>query len=388
VNSTASVPGRTLPRLWFHGLVCEDPAQSAATLARLGVSRLVHGRSASDVFATHAAGLEPWVCLGALSVPREDTHLHCRSLDGEPRYWFGSGCPSNPEVRKLLLERVREAAGWGAAGILLDGIRFASPYEGPDTLLTCTCRWCHAAAADHGISLGRVATALREARDRLAGATDAEAGVLAAGLTAPFDTLAYLSGSELLLQWLRFRSAIIADAIAEVRAVIDAAAPGTSLGAYVFTPSLAPLVGQDYRLLEANLDVVAPMVYRLGDGPACLAPEIRGLAGLARSIGPELREATALRLLGLSAGGRPGIQEGPELAVDAVAIEVRRARARLRCRAELVPVLWLDDPSVASAVAASLQGAPEGISFFPTGDQREQRLAQVAAYFEQCRLSP
>jgi len=71
-----------------------------------------------------------------------------------------------------------------------------------------------------------------------------------------------------------------------------------------------------------------------------------------------------------------------------VAIEVRRARARLRCRAELVPVLWLDDPSVASAVAASLQGAPEGISFFPTGDQREQRLAQVAAYFEQCRLSP
>ena len=74
-----------LPALWFHGLLGEDAIQSAADLARFGVSQLVHGSSAVEVNATRAAGLEPWVCLGAFATPPEDVHLHCRSLDGEPR---------------------------------------------------------------------------------------------------------------------------------------------------------------------------------------------------------------------------------------------------------------------------------------------------------------
>lgn len=384
-SSPEGIPAGHRPTLWFHGLLCEDAAESAATLSQLGVRRLVHGRSTEEVSATRAAGLEPWVCLGAFSTSREDTHLHCRSLDGEPRYWFGSGCPSNPAVRRHLLDRVREAAGWWPAGILLDGIRFASPYEGADTFLTCTCRWCTAAAADRGISMGQVVPALREARRRLAAVTDGIVGAVATGPASPTDLLALLAGNEPLLQWLRYRTEIICDAVAEVRAVLEDCAPGTRLGAYAFTPSLAPLVGQDYRRLGALLDVIAPMIYRLGDGPACPAPEVRGLASLAENAGPSVREAAALSLLGLAPAGRPGIQKGPELAMDAVGIEVRRSRSRLGGRAELVPVLWLDDPDITSSVAAAMSGYPEGISFYPTGESRRHRLAQAAAFVEKYR---
>ncbi len=375
------------PPIWFHGSLCDNPAESAVALRQLGVSRLVYGRSADQVAETRAEGLEPWVCLGAFSVPQADTHLHCRSLDGEPRWWFGSGCPSHPEVRQRLLDSVREAASWGAAGILLDGIRFASPYDGPDTFLTCTCRWCTAAAADHGISMARVAGSLREARNRLAALPEADLARIADGTESPADLLAVLPSWEPLLQWLRYRADVVCDMVGEVRAVLRAVAPESRLGAYVFTPSLAPLVGQDYGRLEATLDVISPMIYRLGDGPACLAPEVRGLATLLAAAGGGPREALTLRLLGLAPAGRPGILPGPELGVDAVAIEARRSRSRLSGRAELVPILWLDDPDVVSSVAATLAASPAGVSFYPTGDQRHLRLSQVSAFLEQRRRS-
>jgi hypothetical protein len=42
------------------------------------------------------------------------------------------------------------------------------------------------------------------------------------------------------------------------------------LGAFVFSPSLASFVGQDYETLGECLDLVSPMMYTSGGGAACL----------------------------------------------------------------------------------------------------------------------
>lgn len=365
------------PALWLHGQLHQDSALSRSAAAQLGVQHLVSAGSPDEVAAVRDQGLEPWLCLGAFTVAENEAHLLCQSLEGRQRTWFSSGCPSHPVLRQRLLDRVRDMAGWGAAGLLLDGIRFASPFEGAETFLTCTCRWCAALASDKGLSLDRLAEGLRRLRDRLASLTADALRRSLPGLRAPVDLLAFLDASEEVGQWLQFRADVISEAVTEVRAVLRATAPEMRLGAYVFTPSLAPLVGQDYARLGTSLDVLAPMIYRLGQGPACLASEVTGLGTLLAAAPPADRDQAVLRFLGLEAASRPGAPLDQGLTLDAVSIEAGRARARLSGRAELVPILWLDDPEVAAATAAALTAAPEGVSFFATGDSRFARLREA-----------
>jgi len=46
------------------------------------------------------------------------------------------------------------------------------------------------------------------------------------------------------------------------------------LGVALFTPSLAPLVGQNYQKIAAYVDLIQPMVYHSGKGPACINHEL------------------------------------------------------------------------------------------------------------------
>jgi hypothetical protein len=388
-NQAPEQPRRTGPvTLWLYGRIEDDPAQSLAAAVARGVQHHVGARSPEEVQTVRDAGLDPWLFLGAFSVSEDERHLQCRSLDGKPRVWFSSGCPSHPAVRQRLLDRIRDMAGWGASGIMLDGIRFASPYEGPETFFTCTCRWCVAAAADQGLSMPRIREGLRRLWDQLASVTPETLRRALPAWQAPADLLARVNGGSEVWQWLQYRTAVITDTVAEVRAVLRAAAPEMQLGAYVFTPSLAPLVGQDYAALEAHLDLVAPMIYRLGDGPACLAPEVAGLADLLSGVPPQEQEMAALQFLGLAPAYRAGSPLRGGLAVDAVAIESQRARGRLSGRAKLVPILWLDDPEVVPATAAALAAALDGISYFPTGDARALRLGQVHAFLSGLPAAP
>ncbi|MGC8828105.1 MAG: hypothetical protein ACP5TV_14005, partial [Anaerolineae bacterium] len=150
-----------MTELWVHGLP-SPAAESAGRLAALAVTNVVVGESAvGDVAAARRAGLRPWVAIAAFPVQPEEEHLLCRTLSGRPVSWFSSGCPSNPVLRQRLLERVRQLAEWDIEGIFLDGIRFASPFEGIETYFTCSCRCCQAAAADLGFSLVAINASLR-----------------------------------------------------------------------------------------------------------------------------------------------------------------------------------------------------------------------------------
>ncbi|MHB0877019.1 MAG: hypothetical protein ACYC5O_13350 [Anaerolineae bacterium] len=367
-----------MSELWLHGQVHDDEAASAEAARDAGVVAVVAAGSAAQATRLRALGLRPWACLGAFSVRPGEIDLQCRSVDGEPRLWFGSGCPSNRFLRDRLYERVRALAAWPVEGVLLDGIRFASPYDGAETFFTCTCPWCRAAATDRGFNFTRITSALKGAASSLEDLGTQRLRLTADGLQAPVDLLPPLLTDVGLAEWLAFRATLIVDIVRSVRQEMLESAPGMKLGAYLFTPSLAPLVGQDYARLEPLLDVVSPMIYRFGDGPACLPAEVLALSRFCPNADADAATLAAAALLGLeppTAGG-----EQPEMGVAAIARECTRARSRLGRGANLVPILWLDDPQIREAVAAVTAGAPDGVSFYPSGDHRAERLGQAAAY--------
>src|SRR5271155_3777768 len=82
---------------------------------------------------------------------------------------------------------------------------------------------------------------------------------------------------------LRFRADSVAALVAELAE--EARRMGRMVSLDLFSPCLAPLVGQDYRLLKQHCDWAKPMTYRLALGPAGLrlqnsAPRWGGGKGL------------------------------------------------------------------------------------------------------------
>ena len=88
----------------------------------------------------------------------------------------------------------------------------------------------------------------------------------------------------LLSRFLAFRSRSVARLVGEL------ADESRRLGRFVsldlFSPTLAPLVGQDYHRLKGCCDWAKPMTYRLAQGPAGLRLEIPALIeGVAQRFG-------------------------------------------------------------------------------------------------------
>ena len=94
------------------------------------------------------------------------------------------------------------------------------------------------------------------------------------------DTADWLSlftdSASLLLRFLRFRMDSITGLVAEAHAL--ASGLNRRVGFDLFSPRLAPLVGQDYRALARFADWIKPMTYRVAEGPAGLRLEIPALA--------------------------------------------------------------------------------------------------------------
>ena len=360
-------------RLRVFGLPEAGRAGAARALAGQGVAAVTLGVGAAPLVASVAAagapareaGLDLWACRAAFRLEAADApegagaaagaaagadDLRARDPDGRPRAWFGSGCPNRPALRRRHLETIGALAGSGAfAGFLLDGIRFASPNAGP-AFWTCFCAACAARAAALGIDAARMRRAVAALR--------AAPGPPAPDPEALVDRLRQ---TPALADWLRFRAACVLAHVREVRATVDAAngaangAPPFRLGAYLFAPSLAPLVGQDYGALAPLLDEVSPMLYRTIEGDACLTSEWDALAGM-----------------GLVAGRGPW-------SPDEVAAEVARARAALPAGTPLVPILQLVDDALEATIRGALRAGADGVDLFVYRAGAEAHLARAAA---------
>ena len=332
--------------LRIYNLPKENRSTHAAILKSHGFDSIVLGpdETPDSIQPALSQNLKVWSCRPAFSIrhhpPSEQTPLLARDVDHHPQLWFNSGCPNQPALRQAHRQHVQEIAQGPFTGFMLDGIRFASPNSGP-AFFTCFCDVCRQAAHALNLDFDAMRHAVRALRDQLRPTRPTPDALIESfqrdpGLTA----------------WLRFRTGCIIGHVHEVRRLVDDAnkwrrqrsqAP-FQLGAYLFAPSLAALVGQNYAALAGLLDVVSPMLYRtLTPGDACLTTEYAALANL-RLIPPH-----------------------PEFTPADIAAEVRRARDLLsqsHATPQLVPILQLADDLGVEVTAAAQAAAPDGLDYF------------------------
>ncbi len=244
------------PYLWFP-VLCDLPGAEApvASLVMSCTGNRGHGRSGA------------WKDLA----------------DGDEHFLFA--CPNNERFLEPALHAFEALVDSLAPdGVMLDRIRFPSPANGFESLLGCFCESCRAEFRNEtGESMdglrGKASALLADLREKgpqefFTGWADSGSPWKAAGLQA----LA------------AFRSRSIVRAVR--RFSTQARSRGREVGLDLFSPSLAPLVGQDYAALSELCDWIKPMTYRRAVGPAGLPLEIACLRRGVQELLPDLRSRT------------------------------------------------------------------------------------------------
>jgi len=355
-------------KYWMHGFGGE-PKTTAAALKAAGFDCVV-ASGAANIQAVNAAGMESWLCGGAfgLGAFAADDAVKAVNVAGGPRAWFGSGCPNNPKLREQNLESYRQMATTpGVEGILVDGCRFASPASGLGAFLTCFCDTCRVKAAKLGLDFEAMKRDVAALHGVFSG-KDAGRGRRWTG--APVGAIEWLTERPGVLDWLRFRRLCITEHFRAVDKIIHGA--GLRMGVYIFTPCLAPLVGQSYVDLRGFVDVFAPMIYRnypTRPGEACLNWELTLIPeelGLADTPAETHAMGLVLAWTGLSGIVKAGTINDVRNALppEAVGHETAQARELIGPEKELAPIIYIDDPLMKKTAEAVRANGANGVNFF------------------------
>jgi len=191
---------------------------------------------------------------------------------------FMFGCPNNPQVRSKTLRHLEYLlTTYTFDGVFLDKLRFPSPANSFDDMLSCFCPHCQEKAEQWGLDLNAVKAALTNP-DRMLTETSTN-HLETTGLDWLDDLLAE---APLLQRFLQFRAESVTEVVQAASKLAKSLNKKVSLD--LFSPSIAPWVGQDYRKLGLYAEWVKPMSYRFTKAPASLRFEvpalISGIAGL------------------------------------------------------------------------------------------------------------
>jgi hypothetical protein len=189
-------------------------------------------------------------------------------VGGEERFLFS--CPNDTRSLDAVFDACSSLlAGADVDGVMLDKIRFPSPSNGFEALLGCFCDSCRTLFESRtGRPLEPLRQKGRELLEQLHG--EGPAALLAAwkhtGSFWKAVGLEELAG---------FRVQSILSVVERFSSL--ARSRGLEVGLDLFSPSLAPLVSQDYEALSSLCDWVKPMIYRSAVGPAGLPLEVASL---------------------------------------------------------------------------------------------------------------
>lgn len=179
------------------------------------------------------------------------------------------------EIYKTLIEQVE------FDGVFLDRIRYPSCANGFESLFTCFCDACQQRFAElYDDSLEDYKRTILTLLSQLRRFSDHD--------LAQCNRLESLWSSVDLDRFFLFRARNIYHTIK--RFTEGAASQGVQVGLDLFTPSLAPFVAQDYRLLSACCDWLKPMSYCHAIGPAGVPLEILCLLRALRTLCPEVND--------------------------------------------------------------------------------------------------
>ncbi|TVR55545.1 MAG: hypothetical protein EA426_15190 [Spirochaetaceae bacterium] len=370
-------------KYWMHGIT--DADSHARQLAAAGFVSVVV-RWASDARIVREVGMDAWLCGSGFPLIRDDDSIKAVGLDGQPHVWFNSASPCAQEVREVSLENYRRMAeSDGVTGILIDGCRFASPASGSEAFLTDFSPHAERRAEELGFDftsmrrdLGHAWSVLQRAFSPPAGRPTAASGVPIARVV---EAIGEYPG---VLEWLRFRRTCVSEQFRAIAEIVHGA--GMQCGAYVFSPSIAPLVGQNYAELAGIMDVVSPMVYRIypkAPGIAALNHEVAAMIDALVPPDSESRPAVsaildALGYRGLAVEPTAGsVRDG--LSVPVVGLECSRARAALGTDATLVPIIQLDDPDLRGAIREVESSGSDAVNFFKFAEDWASCIGRASA---------
>lgn len=341
-------------RFYMFGMDGVRPEDCARDLKARGFSAVVSPPNARAAEAVHAQEMEVWGCIGAFSMREGDPQdWLAEDAFGERRRWFGSGCPNEPALWERGFLQIETWKNMGASCVMADGARFASPCPGNELFFSCFCPRCMA----QGQKMGFDMETMRESVRLYANTPD---------LPPP-------------AQWLRFREQCAKAWFSQFASRVQAT--GMTPGSFLFTPGLAPFVGQTPSAVE-TLAIAAPMLYRKYShrpGIACLNDEYASLfrqyaaradADPARSI----REQTGMHMPFDNADDiwQNGFE--PE------AIGLETARAGRMYRAKIAPILQLDDDMLDLSVRCAAGAGADAIGFFAYSREKMACLPDLQQY--------
>jgi len=295
-------------------------------------------------------GFKVYICIWAFKALSEAYGVE--NIYGERKLWMNAGCPNNPILREHCLNRIKKAlSSLEVDGVVLDGIRFPSPGSGISTFLTCFCNHCQEKAEKLNCNLAEIKHFLMKLKDPTL--------FIKASLTYP-ENLNPLS------EWLRFRCYSITEMVKKVKLHLKDVNPEAKLGAAVFTPTLAPLVGQDYAGLASYLDFIQPMIYHKGDGIACINFELAKLVEeYSKSKLEEKRFLIEIyRETGFNGSLNNLIEKG--LPIKIVSLEAIKGR-RLVSGLKFTPIIFIlneDKAEIEKLKAEALKAELDGLVYF------------------------
>lgn len=362
-------PGDRPVKYWMHGFGGDDARETARALREAGFSIVVAGGSAV-IEAVNEAGMASWLCGGGYPLVRDEDALKSRDIEGNAQVWFGSGSPCCPEIQDASLAAYEQMVKTdGISGILVDGVRFASPASGLMPFLTDFSAYAENRAGELGFDfslmksdVARLHQSVMQLKERPALFTERFA--------SPSGMIEWLTGYPGVFEWLRFRRAHTTGHFRALSEIIHGA--GLRMGVYIFTPCLAPLVGQSYEDLRDMVDVFAPMIYRnypKHPGPACLNWELAELPHELGFAGAPAEAETMSAVLAWAGfadlGVTPRVEAVREaLPPETVGRETGRARGLIGGDKELAPIIYIDDPLMGDTARLVRANNADGINFF------------------------
>lgn len=371
---------------WMHGIDEIDPHTSAMRLHDKGVSAVVLNNP-RHAAAASAAGLDVWLyatCFALDELLDEDSHKTV-DITGRSQAWFGCGCPNSPILRERNLELVRRLAGTPEIkGIFIDRCRFASPAAGLNAFLTCFDDICRQKAENMGYDFAQIRRDVRFLYQSLKGKKQAHERRGLMWFKGPAGVVEWLMDHPGLLDWLRFRRSSITEHFRAVSEIVHRA--GLRLGVYLFTPSLAPLVGQSYIDLRDFVDVFAPIIFRNCPHKACeacLAWEITAIPDELSVGGTSMESLVTSIMLSWTRMTGPvtertiaGLRSGG-ISPEAAARESILARSLIGRNKELAPIINMDDPLLGETAMLMFANGANGMNFFRFRDNWEKLVAPV-----------
>jgi len=238
-------------------------------------------------------------------------------------------CPQDSEVIEHSITEVRSLLDiHGFSGVFLDRIRYPSPANGIEMLLSCFCDRCGA------VNHSSTQDALRFWGE-----------LCQSGEFLSWDDLIIKSGLEELFD---SRTKHITDLVTSIGDGIDRSK--YLIGLDLFSPALASLVGQDYCRLAEICDWIKAMTYTKAVGPAGLPLEVSSLISALQTLNPQVTADQASRwveaLLGFDENSIPSFGR------KVLQQEIQRAKTAVANHSELVVgVELVDHPQFPTTVS-------------------------------------